>query len=233
MQFVGEVFVCLMVAFLINVIAFLNLRGAKRARVFAESRSRELRTHLADPLSRGLDSVLARARESLKEFFSGSEPPLYVFSEIEECHRVLASTVPKTAVVRHLALAHDEGVVGFTADRKAVTVTQISRTDHTGQVFNKLREPIGVHRTLSPANLEKCDTALNWIYASPIFDSSPTAQWSDRVLGVLTLDGLEAATNEVAYGARFQAAMDAIAAEAAPYVAALHVTQNKAVPEGV
>jgi len=226
--FIAVAFISILAGGFANSLSFRDIRSLDRRRNAAVADYLSLRSHLIPLLLEAVDDVLDRRLASLQCLVAPTvptasacdAPKVYVFMKVDGLHRIVSSTVPASATVRKLALQHDEGVVGFTYDRKAITLTQLS-VDHEGEVFNRYGESIGKQRKLRPENLEKCDVGVKWIYAAPIFTSMKHAPWVDQVLGILTVDSLSDEGGKAFEKEAFQTAIDDLSSEVGAYLVAL------------
>jgi hypothetical protein len=144
---------------------------------------------------------------------------VFVFTPIGGVHRILASTVEASATVRTIALEHDEGIVGFTFDLKAPVVASIEGA--IGGISSRSHEVIGEQRSLRETNRHKVDPNLKWIYATPIFDAPPGVPYSDKVIGILSVDSSSESAGQRFFEQSFQKDIEAIASNVAPYLAVL------------
>jgi hypothetical protein len=170
----------------------------------------------------GLEDTLRRRTNSLPATLSGQlgyekNLKFYVFAQIGGRHRVIASTVDTAAPVRRIALELDRGIVGFAFNHKMAILADSLYERRT--IYDRYVKSIGQQQAIDASTLEKCDIAVQCIYAAPIFESTPDVPWSDKVIGVLTVDSTQEEDAELFQNLTFQKEVEEIAADVAPYLA--------------
>lgn len=213
---IGLVTLSIVVSCATNYIAFDRLRGTEKRLSETETLYRTLESRIRALVLTGLEDVLKiRVRDPQ---LPKDKLPLkfYVFTEIDGLYRVVASTVERDAQVRRLELEPDEGVVGVTVENKISGLARIS--DGEGDVFDRSGRVITQQRRLRDVNAGKVDVDLKWIYTLPIFEKSQDTPWSNRIIGVLTVDSSDDQGGNLFKDVNFQAAVEAIASDVSPYI---------------
>lgn len=200
----------------LNALPFLDIKNIEQARREAEDLYDTINHRVTPLLWNGIEDVLRRKVPAYLDSLDANERCLqfYVLAEINALLRIVGSTVDAYQPVRKIALTHHEGVVGFAIDRGAIVVAERLPA---GKIWNVAGKEIGVQRPLEAHNLEKCDPAVKWIYAMPIFERSIT---SDTIVGVFTVDSTAEVGKELFMKQSFQSQVSAFASDVAPYLEA-------------
>lgn len=218
----GLLTLSLIIGVIVNVGPFLTVRYSERSRRKAEQLYRTVQGRLVPLLIGGLEDTLRRRAALLTESLNGHPGcernlKFYVFAQVEGYHRVIASTVDVNALTRRIKLKPDSGIVGVAFNRK---VSIYADSIHeTGTIYDRYFKSIGKQRQIDESTLEKCDTDVKWINAVPIFESGQDVPWSDKVIGMLTVDSTQEEDAALFQNPAFQNEMEDIAADVAPYLA--------------
>lgn len=142
---------------------------------------------------------------------------LHVFLRINGHYRIVASSTGPHASVRHLKLSDNEGLVHLVYKRKTAVLARIE-PDFNAKLLTRHGREFSDQPPLLDANAEKCNPALNWIYATPIRNNLKHQPWSDDTLGVLTVDGLHSSSGDLFLRDAFCDLVEGLALQLAPYV---------------
>jgi len=137
----------------------------------------------------------------------------YVFAPVGDRHKVIAATVNANAAPRKIALELGSGIVGFAFKNKKAILSNSLR--ELGTIYDVQFKVVGEQKAIDDSTVEKCDIAVKWVYAIPIYDSK---QWSEKVTGVLTVDSRYKEALELFQMDDFRKEVDEIAADIAPYL---------------
>jgi len=212
----GLISLSLLISLLINYGSFWSLREAHEERRRIETLYETLDSRIRPLLLTGMEDTLRRRVKELPWIKNGIPLKFFVFTEIDGLYKVVGSTVEHDAQVRRLELEPDEGVVGFTVDRKISGLAQI--TEGKGNVFDRAGRVIGQQRRLREVNTWKVDADLKWIYTIPIFEKLPGTPWSNRIVGVLTVDSSDDQGDHIFRDRHFQDAIDMVSSDVSPYL---------------
>jgi hypothetical protein len=189
-------------------------------------RLRALRERLRPTLYFGMGEVVNRWAELLLpgvkfKNVGGLDPALelelHVFLKIDGHYRIVASSSEESSNVRRLELMENEGMI-HTVYQRNTAVVAVVQSDSSVKLFSANGREIGDQPSLRPKNADKCNPDLKWVYATPIFDS--THPYSDKTLGVFTIDGLNSASDELYFKTEFRRLVESVALQLASYVSA-------------
>lgn len=144
---------------------------------------------------------------------------LHVFLRIDGHYRIVASSAEAYSNVRRLKLAENEGLIPLVFARNTAVVARLE-DDFRAKLLNPHGREIADQPPLRDSNAEKCNPDVRWIYATPIFDTLKHRPWSDRCLGVLSVDGLHSASGDIFLKPEFRDLVEAVALQLAPYLSA-------------
>lgn len=200
---------------------------AERSKQKAEQIYLTAQRRLGRLLARGLEDTLRRRISSLPVDLSerpdyAKNLKFYVFAQVGGYHKVVAATVSASAPVRKIELELESGIVGYAfRHKKAILANSLHERRSIYDLQCKL---IGDQKELDDSTLEKCDIAVQWIYAMPIYDGK---QFSTKVVGVFTVDSTEKGDVDLFQTAAFQKEIEEIAADVSPYLAVFEEIEQK------
>jgi hypothetical protein len=207
----------------INAITIRDFQALDRHRLQVENLYRTLENRLTHPLINGLEHVLRRGAADI----SLPERALnyHLFAKMDGNYRIIASTLDSAALIRRISLKDDEGVIGFTVTHKA---SYIAHLMEGGIIYDRAWRQIGKQQPLRASNLAKVGLDLRWITTIPLFDRPDNAPWSDRVIGVLSIDCMDNKGRGIFGGSAFQGKIDSLAYAMVPYLTALQTLKERA-----
>lgn len=187
-----------------------------------------LKDRLAPTLFAGMEEIVDRWSTFLLpglqldadiEVDDGLQLELHVFLRIDGHYRIVASSAEPYSNVRRLKLAENEGLIHLVFARNTAVVARLEE-DFRAKLLNPHGKEIADQPPLRDTNAEKCNPDVRWIYATPIFDTLKHRPWSDRCLGVLSVDGLHSASGNIFLKPEFRDLVEAVALQLAPYLSA-------------
>jgi hypothetical protein len=178
----------------LSLIVGVLVNGISMQEYFKVSRAyNTITTRLSPLLYSGIEDVLHRQKKTLKQ---RGNLNFLVNAPIDGYHRVVGATYPAEDPIRQHHVKFGEGTRGFLADRK---VAGYARTTGLGQakvegnrpIFDRTGEILGEIPPLSEAGRWKTHFGEKWLYGRPIFESSKTTPWSNRLVGILSVHSSE------------------------------------------
>lgn len=190
---------------------------------------RQRSKHLAERLRDAMEEVVQGWAAGLKEGLAleGSldvaeklEIELHVFVPSDGVYRVIASSAEGTSPVRRIELLPAEGLVARAYEKKNPLVVVLD-SQGPGTLWSRKGRNMGPQPPLRDENQDRCHSRLQWVYATPIYESRDGVFQTDRPLGVLTVDGLNTTSGELYFKPEFQDVIEGVAAQLGPYLNAL------------
>lgn len=148
------------------------------------------------------------------------EVELHVFVPRDGVYRVIASSAERIAPVRRIELKTAEGVVATAYENRNPLVVLLDG-ETPGTLWSRKGKKLGPQPPLRDENSDRCHPRVQWVYATPIYESGDSVLESERPLGVLTIDGLNTAAGELYFKPEFHLTVEGIAAQLGPYLSAL------------
>lgn len=214
-------------ALVIGIAANATAIAQVRSNAVASAKYTNLQERLAPMLYAGMEAVVQYWAEGLTDGLDMSglnisvdselEFQLHVFIRIQGHYRIVASSAEPASPVRWLELEENEGMLAAVHERRSAVVAVVE-DQFSAKLFTPTGHPIGEQERLRPKNAGKCNAHLKWIYGTPIFENRTNVYWSDRPLGVLTVDGLNSMSDQLYLKPEFQGLFDDVAAQLAPYL---------------
>jgi hypothetical protein len=148
------------------------------------------------------------------------EVELHVFVPSGHVYRVIASSAERISPVRRIELKTAEGVVA-TAYEKRNPLVVLLDGETPGTLWSRKGKKLGPQPPLRDENSDRCHPRVQWVYATPIYESGDGVLESERPLGVLTIDGLNTSAGELYFKPEFHLTVEGVAAQLGPYLSAL------------
>jgi hypothetical protein len=190
---------------------------------------RELSKNLAKRLKDAMEEVVqgwaagllvGLEVEGSLELDESLEIELHVFVPSDGLYRVIASSTERTSPVRKIELRPAEGLVAMAYEKKNPLIVRLDG-DSPGTLWSRKGQKLGPQPPLRDENADRCDSRLQWVYATPIYDIPDGVFETARPLGVLTVDGMDTESGDLYFEPEFQDTIESIAAQLGPYLSAL------------
>ncbi len=217
----------LLAGLIINSGSIQDFRRVSRDHREASNRYDTLTARLGPLLYSGIEDVLLRRAKTLK--LSG-DLRFNVWAPINGFYVTVGSTLPSEDPVRQIELEPVEGLPGFLANRRVPGFAQAgwhSKLDANRAVFDRAGQQIGEVPPLREVNKGKSPVSEKWHYCRPIFESSSTTPWSNRLVGVLSVHSSADDGDSLFKTAEFQHLVDSVASEVSQYLDAIQVLTGK------
>jgi len=190
-----------------------------------------LTSRLSPLLCRGIDDVLLRRKKTLEwrgDFEFG------VMALINGFYRVVGATYPAEHPMRQNSNKFGEGALGYFSERKVAGYVRPRGVGEPKEgnrsVFDRHGEVLGEIPARRPANILAHPVEVKWIYYRPVFEKSTANPWSDRVIGILTVQSKADDGDSLFKTQEFQQQVDSIATEVSPYLDAIQVLTGEEKP---
>ncbi len=208
----------------LSLIVGVLVNGVSMQEFFKVSRAYNILTSRLSPLLySGIEDVLLRRAKTLK--LSG-DLRFNVWAPINGFYVTVGSTLPSEDPVRQIELEPVEGLPGFLANRRVAGFAQAgwhAKLEANRAVFDRAGQQIGEVPPLREVNKGKSPVSEKWHYCRPIFESSSTTPWSNRLVGVLSVHSSADDGDSLFKTAEFQHLVDSVASEVSQYLDAIQV----------
>ncbi len=212
----------------LSLIVGVLVNGVSMQEFFKVSRAYNILTSRLSPLLySGIEDVLLRRAKTLK--LSG-DLRFNVWAPINGFYVTVGSTLPSEDPVRQIELEPVEGLPGFLANRRVAGFAQAgwhAKLEANRAVFDRAGQQIGEVPPLREVNKGKSPVSEKWHYCRPIFESSSTTPWSNRLVGVLSVHSSADDGDSLFKTAEFQHLVDSVASEVSQYLDAIQVLTGK------
>ena len=212
----------------LSLIVGVLVNGVSMQEFFKVSRAYNILTSRLSPLLySGIEDVLLRRAKTLK--LSG-DLRFNVWAPINGFYVTVGSTLPSEDPVRQIELEPVEGLPGFLANRRVAGFAQAgwhAKLEANRGVFDRAGQQIGEVPPLREVNKGKSPVSEKWHYCRPIFESSSTTPWSNRLVGVLSVHSSADDGDSLFKTAEFQHLVDSVASEVSQYLDAIQVLTGK------
>ncbi len=175
-------------------------------------------------LYRGIDDALQRWKNTFKP---GGGLDFVVHAPINGFFRVVGATYPAEHPMRQNSQKLGEGTRGFFGERRVAGYVRpsgvVEPKEGNRPVFDRDGRVLGEVPWGRSASILVDDVETNWRYYRPIFEKTAANHWSERVVGVLSVNGSADDADSLFKTKKFQQQMDSIATEVSPYLDAIQV----------
>jgi hypothetical protein len=221
----GVTALSLVAGLIINSGSMQDFRRVSQGEREASNLYNTLTSRLNPLLCGGIEDVLQRRIKDV-DLLKGLQ--MNVFAPIDGLYRVVGSTLPPGATFRQLVHEPNEGLSGFVATRQIAGYTRTTYSD-PGQsdVYDRSGLVIGQRTPTREVNRGKTVVGGKWIYGRPIFEKSGAIPWSNKVVGVLTVNATADDADSLFRNTDFQSQMDSLASDISPYLDALQMLTAK------
>lgn len=218
-------FVSVLIGLAGNFTTILQVRHSAEEQSGQRRRSKEISKRLKDAMEEVVqgwaDGLLVGLEvEGSIEVDDDVEIQLHVFVPRDGSYRVIASSTDRTSPVRKIELNPAEGLVAMAYEKRNPLVVLLDG-ESPGTLWSRKGRMLGAQPPLRDENADRCHARLQWVYATPIYESDDDVLETVRPLGVLTVDGLNSGSGELYFKPEFQDTVEGVAAQLGPYLSAL------------